>query len=140
MVLFQTRLPASGTLHLQQCGECGQVNYPVRELCGNCLADALQWQPVTDTGTVQSITELHYSLEPAYTGHLPWSIASIQLDCGPIVLAHLVPGIEIGSPVKLQVVQDTSGNRMLLALGRDDAATRLASRWLEQVQFKEIST
>ena len=140
MALFQTRLPASGRLHLQQCGECGQVNYPVRDLCGNCLADALQWQPVTDNGTVQSITELHYSLEPAYTAHLPWSIASIQLDCGPIVLAHLVPGIEIGGPVKLQVVQDTSGNHMLLALGRDDAATRLASRWLEQVKFKEIST
>jgi uncharacterized OB-fold protein len=116
------------------------VNYPVRELCGNCLADTLQWRPVNDTGTVQSITELQYSLEPAYTAHLPWSIASIQLDCGPIVLAHLVPGIVIGSPVKLKVVQDEQGNHMLLALGRDDAATHVASRWLKQVRFKEIST
>jgi len=140
MAIFQTRLPASGTLNLQQCGECSQVNYPVRELCGNCLADTLQWRPVNDTGTVQSITELQYSLEPAYTAHLPWSIASIQLDCGPIVLAHLVPGIVIGSPVKLKVVQDEQGNHMLLALGRDDAATHVASRWLKQVRFKEIST
>lgn len=140
MTIFQTGLPASGTLNLQQCGECGQVNYPVRELCGNCLADTLQWRPVTNTGMVQSVTELQYSLESVYTAHLPWYIASIRLDCGPVALAHLVPGIVIGSPVKLQVVQDEHGNHMLLALGCDDVATQAAARWLEEVQFKEIST
>lgn len=140
MTQFQTGLPASATLKLQQCSQCGQVNYPARELCGNCLADALQWRPVADTGTVQSITELQYSLEQAYTAHLPWSIASIQLDCGPIALAHLVPDTAIGSPVKLKVVQDKQGNPMLLAMGGDDAAQQAATRWLTEVQFTEILT
>ena len=140
MAVFQTRLPASGALSLQQCSECDQVNYPFRELCGNCLADSLQWRRVTDTGTVQAITELQYSLEPAYTAHLPWFIGSIKLDCGPVALAHLAPGIEINSPVELRVVQDEHGNRMLLALRRDDTAKQAATRWLKEVQFKEIST
>ena len=140
MAQFQTGLPASATLSLQQCSECGQVNYPARELCGNCLADALQWRPVKDTGAVQSITELQYSLEQAYTAHLPWHVASIQLDCGPTALAHLVPGIAIGSPVQLKVVQDEQGNRMLLALGGDDAAQQAATNWLTEVQFTEILT
>jgi len=140
MAIFQTGLPTSSTLSLQQCSKCGQVNYPARELCGNCLADALQWRPVKDTGTVQSITELQYSLEQTYTAHLPWSIASIQLDCGPVVLAHLVPGIAIDSPVMLKVIQDEQGNRMLLALGSDDAARHCADSWLAEVQFREIST
>ena len=140
MAHFQTGLPASAALNLQQCSECGQVNYPARELCGNCLADGLQWRSVTDTGTVQSITELQYSLEPAYTAYLPWLVASIQLDCGPVALAHLVPGIDIGNPVRLKVVQDEQGNRMLLALGGDDAAQQAATGWLAEVQFREIST
>ena len=139
MAIFQTGLPTSSTLSLQQCSKCGQVNYPARELCGNCLADALQWRPVKDTGTVQSTTELQYSLEQAYTAHLPWSIASIQLDCGPIVLTHLVPGIAIGSAVRLTVVQDKQGNHMLLALSRDDTAQQAATDWLAEVQFREIS-
>lgn len=140
MAHFQTGLPSSGTLQLQQCGKCGQVNYPTRELCGACLADELQWQPVPDTGTVQSITELQYSLEPAYTAHLPWTVASIKLDCGPVVLAHLAPGISITNPVKLLIVQDETGNNMLAAIGRDNTAHTSAISWLADIQFKEIST
>tara|TARA_R110001599_G_scaffold353462_1_gene592913 strand:+ start:10621 stop:11043 length:423 start_codon:yes stop_codon:yes gene_type:complete len=139
MTVFQTGLPASATLKLQQCGNCAQVNYPARELCGYCLADALQWQPVKDTGTVQSITELQYSLEPGYTAHLPWRVASIQLDCGPQALTHLVPGVVTGDAVRLKVIQDGQGNVMLLALGCDHAVQQAAIHWLEEVQFKEIS-
>ena len=138
MTTFKTGLPASSTLTLQQCTNCNHVNYPSRELCGNCLANALQWQPVKDTGTVQSITELQYSLEPGYSTHLPWSVASVQLDCGPQAIAHLVPGIAIGDPVTLKLVEDAQGNVMLLAQGDDAAAQQAASRWLEKVQFKEI--
>jgi uncharacterized OB-fold protein len=140
MTQFTTGLPTPGALHLQQCGECGQASYPARELCGHCLADKLQWQPVADTGIVQSITELQYSLEPAFTTHLPWAVASIKLDCGPVALAHLAPGIAISNPVMLKIIQDEAGNNMLVALGRDDVAQEAATSWLAEVQFKEIST
>ena len=135
---FDTGLPASGTLVLQCCGECHRVSYPPRELCGHCLADALAWSPVDDTGTVQSLTELHYSLEPSYARHLPWVVASVRLDCGPVVLAHLPPGIAVKTRVKLRIVADAAGNRMLLAAGTDDAARQAASAWLASVEFREI--
>ena len=136
--VFRTGLPATGALTLQRCGRCRHVNYPPRELCGHCLADDLQWQPVADGGVVQSLTRLSYSLEPAYAEHLPWAIASIRLDCGPIALAHLAPGIACHARVALRAIQDRAGNRMLLATGIDTEAQRLLAGWLQSVGFKEI--
>ena len=138
-IIFNTGLPASGSLTLQKCGQCGRMNYPARELCGRCLADDLHWQSVKDTGLVQSQVQLHYSLEPAYAEHLPWTVASVKLDCGPVILAHLPPGIETNSPVRLKVIQDSAGNRMLVALGTDEAAQQTATDWLVAVQFREVS-
>jgi uncharacterized OB-fold protein len=133
---FETGLPATDGLQLQVCDACGRVNYPARELCGNCLADDLHWQPVDNGGTVQSVTELHYSLEQDYSNHLPWRVASVKLDCGPVVLAHLQPDVSLGDTVRLNVRSDRQGSRMLVALGDDldDAAA-----WLSTINFREGS-
>jgi uncharacterized OB-fold protein len=133
---FSTGLPNSGELVLQCCSQCQQVNYPPRELCGNCLADSLQWQRVENTGSVQSIAQLHYSLEPEYAEHLPWTVANIKLDCGPVVLAHLQPDITAACRVQLKIVQDSGSNRMLVATDED---SKSASAWLQAVNFKEIT-
>jgi len=135
---FNTGLPESAELMLQCCNQCQQINYPPRELCGKCLADSLQWQRVDNTGVVQSLAKLHYSLEPEYAEHLPWTVASVKLDCGPVVLAHLQADISIGAPVKLKPVQDNAANRMLVALGTDSDSKQSANRWLETINFKEI--
>lgn len=135
---FSTGLPNATELTLQCCGQCQQVNYPPRELCGNCLADSLQWQRVDNSGIVQSVAQLHYSLEPEYAEHLPWTVASIKLDCGPVVLAHLQPDIICGATVKLKPVQDQAANRMLVAMGDDGRSEESASAWLQAINFKEI--
>lgn len=136
--VFATGLPATGTLTLQCCGQCQQVNYPARELCGNCLADDLQWRPVATSGTVQSLVQLHYSLEPAFAAHLPWAVASVRLDCGPVVLAHLQPGPGSGDPVTIRVIRDRDGNYMLAALGTDNSSRQAADRWLASIDFEEV--
>jgi uncharacterized OB-fold protein len=133
---FSTGLPDSSELMLQCCNQCRQINYPPRELCGNCLADSLQWQQVENTGSVQSVAQLHYSLEPEYAEHLPWTVANIKLDCGPVVLAHLQPDISAGTRVTLKIVRDNGSNRMLVATGDD---SKSASAWLQAVNFKEIT-
>lgn len=137
---FHTGLPASGTLTLQCCGRCRQVNYPPRELCGNCLADELHWQPVADGGVVQSLTQLNYSLEPEYHRHLPWAIASVVLECGPVALVHLAPGIAIGARVAVRVIRDQASNRMLLATDMNTQSQQAVSDWLQTVEFEEIQS
>jgi uncharacterized OB-fold protein len=134
---FDTRLPAASGLVLPRCETCGHVNYPPRELCGRCLADALRWQPVDDGGVLLARTELHYSLEQDYAANLPWSIGSVQLTCGPVVLAHLQPGVAAGAPVNVVIVEDRHGNRMLAA--RDPQLAAAGRDWLSSIQFKECS-
>ena len=121
---------------MQVCGDCGHVNYPPRELCGACLADGLGWQLVNSQGTVQSLTELQYSLEEDYARSLPWRVASVKLDCGPIALAHLGPSAVVQDRVTLRVMSDPHGNLMLVALGESQGET---DAWLETVNFQEDS-
>lgn len=137
-VVFKTGLPHSNALTLQCCGQCQHINYPPRELCGHCLADNLQWQAVDASGVLQARTELHYSLEPTYAQHLPWAVGSIKLDCGPVVLAHLQPDIEVGAAVRLSVIQDPAGNAMLAATRCEEDGAN-ASTWLQRINFREIS-
>lgn len=137
--VFSTGLPATGALTLLRCEQCGHINYPPRELCGHCLADALEWQAVPATGVIQSLVQLHYSLEPVYAAHLPWSVASVKLDCGPVVLAHLPPGLEPDARVNLRPIEDRAGNRMLLAAAADGAHATETAEWLASVNFKEVS-
>jgi uncharacterized OB-fold protein len=136
--LFHTALPATPTLQLQCCGACNHVSYPSRELCGACLADALSWQSVAAEGTVQSLTTLHYSLESAYADHLPWTIASVRLDCGPIAFAHLQPGVGINTGVTLQTASDRTGSTLLIAVATDGPAVAV-SDWLRDIEFSEVS-
>lgn len=133
---FETGLPATGELQLQVCNACGHVNYPSRELCGACLADELGWQVVNGQGTVQSLTELHYSLEEDYAQSLPWRVASVRLDCGPVALAHLGPSAVLQERVTLRVISDPHGNLMLVALGESPGEN---DAWLKTVNFREDS-
>ena len=131
---FKTGLRDTPDLQLQVCDSCGNVNYPPRELCGECLSDALHWRTVDSRGSVQSLTELQYSLESDYAQHLPWRVASVKLDCGPIALVHLHPQLSLNDDVELTVISDRHGNRMLAAMP-PDATSRQS--WLESINFRE---
>jgi uncharacterized OB-fold protein len=132
---FNTVLPSVNGLSLQQCSKCGHISYPVRELCGNCLADSLVWQSVDGGGTVQSVTALHYPLETNFSRQLPWRIASVKLDAGPVAFAHLQPGIECKARVTLSIAQDEMDNNVLVATGENESA----SQWLTPIKFTEIT-
>lgn len=133
---FNTGLPCAKGLSLQQCSKCGHINYPVRELCGKCLGDSLAWQSADGGGTVQSVTALHYPLEKNFSRQLPWRIASIKLDVGPVAFAHLQPGIECKARITLSIAEDEMGNRVLVATGDDESA----SQWLTAIQYTETTT
>jgi len=115
-----TRLPLadgapSAALQLQQCASCNTVNYPARDLCGRCLADALAWQPQSGAGTLLASSTLHYSLEPALHGQLPIIIGSVKLAVGPVVITYLAASAAIGASVTVQITRDCAGNPVLSA-------------------------
>ncbi len=133
---FNTALPSVNGLCLQHCSKCGHINYPVRELCGKCLGDSLVWQNVDGGGTVQSVTALHYPLEQNFSAQLPWRIASVKLDVGPVAFAHLQPDSVCGARITLSIAQDEAGNNVLVAKGDKDSA----SEWLSAIKYTEIRT
>lgn len=119
--------PADGALWLQRCGDCGAVQYPPRERCGDCLADALQPAALTPGARVLAATTLHHSLEPWFAARVPWTVASLLLDAGPVAFAHIEPALaQPGTRVRLATARDTGGAWCLVAIA-DDGSEALAA-------------
>ncbi|MEP1470930.1 MAG: zinc ribbon domain-containing protein [Halieaceae bacterium] len=122
-------LPAA--LSLQHCGDCGQVQYPPRELCHACLGD-LVWRETSGSGVVSSRVDLHHSLWEFFKRHTaqqPWPIASIKLDCGPTVLAHVdldsfgaagANDVAAGTPVQVFSHSDCSQQAILIMVAASE--------------------
>lgn len=100
---------------LQVCSECQTVQYPPRDVCGNCLHDELPWQEVPNTGLVVASSTLHHSNEAYFQSQLPWRIGTVQLDCGPVVIAHLKDALQTGDRTELRLKLDPADVGVLTA-------------------------
>ncbi len=79
-------------LAMQHCQSCRHINYPPREICGECLSDQLIWRKVPTEGVLLQSISLHHSLWEFFKRRLQrgsWPIASVRLQAGPIVFAHV---------------------------------------------------
>jgi uncharacterized OB-fold protein len=119
--------PADGALWLQRCGDCGTVQYPPRERCGSCLADALQPAALAPGAEVLAVTTLHHSLEPWFAARVPWTVASLRLDAGPVAFAHIERALaQPGTRVRVATARDAGGAWCLVAIA-DDGSTASAA-------------
>lgn len=115
----------SGELVLQQCANCSAVQYPPREVCSTCLSDQLEWQSQSTLGQVLSVSQLHHSLEPVFQENLPWTLASVKLQCGPVVLAQLPAGpVPPETPVYVTAIDNGDDDWILQASTTDKEITR----------------
>jgi uncharacterized OB-fold protein len=106
----------AGRLALQRCLACGAVQYPPRELCGSCLADALEWC-VSDSepGEVLAATRLYHSHDAQFRSRLPLSVGLVRLDAGPACVCFLVAGCGAGTHVAVSARADDAGRAVLTA-------------------------
>ena len=79
-----------GVLLLQRCSRCGRLRYPAGPVCPDCLAAEAQWQAVSGRGKVFSFVVFHRAYHPAWEGRVPYNVALIELDEGPIMLSNVV--------------------------------------------------
>ncbi|MDA5193502.1 Zn-ribbon domain-containing OB-fold protein [Govanella unica] len=100
-------------LRLQQCGECGRVQYPPREVCQNCLSTTLDWHDNDGLGRVISEADLHITLDPWFRDRLPLHVALVELNSGPVLYAFAPTEFEHGTPVRVRAVIDDSGEAVL---------------------------
>ncbi|MEC9344375.1 MAG: OB-fold domain-containing protein [Pseudomonadota bacterium] len=108
---FWEAAAAKRELHLQQCGECGHIRYPVAPCCPNCLSERFRWSPVSGRGTVYSSVVYHQVYHAAFRDEVPYNVSMIQLEEGPRMISNVV-GVQdgrvaVGTPVEVTFDQVT---------------------------------
>lgn len=104
------------TILLQRCAVCGQVQYPRRDVCGNCLSDDLPEVAVDGRGRLIAEALLHSSLEPAIAATLPLRIGTVALDAGPHLIAMIGDAmLRAGAPVTVVSGENACGQPVLIA-------------------------
>jgi len=96
---------ARGELRLQRCTGCGQLRYPAAIVCSECLSGESEWQAVSGRGKVFSFVVFHRAYHPAWEGRVPYNVALIELDEGPILLSNVIDvdndRLEVGLDVRV---------------------------------------
>ena len=108
-VIDETRGFWEGTLaeelRVQVCGACGAKQLPGGPCCSSCLSQELRWEKASGRGTVFSFTIVRHPFHPAFAEQLPYVVADVQLDEGPIMISTVtdVPAdeVRIGMPVEV---------------------------------------
>lgn len=110
-----------GQLELQQCGDCGEVSWPPRDVCGACWSDRLEWTPVSRSGVVLAATALHAPLGEFFRARTPWRVGTVRLDAGPLAYAHLHGALSEGDEIRLEARIDYQGRAVLIAVPKNGA-------------------
>lgn len=79
---FFRRASATGRVHLQICAACEHVQHPPRFLCGACASRDHGWIEAVGSGTVYSWTMSHFTIDKAWTDHLPYATVIVDTKEG----------------------------------------------------------
>jgi uncharacterized OB-fold protein len=99
---------AEGSLLVQKCVQCTDLQFYPRALCRNCAAD-VEWVEVSGRGTVYTFTVIRQNLARPFADIGPYVVAMVALDEGPMMLSNITgvdPGdIRIGMAVSCYAVR-----------------------------------
>lgn len=116
-----TAAAAAGQFALQECLDCGRVQYPAREACHACLSDRLEWRPRDGAGTLLAETCVRKPYETYFRERAPWRTGLVRLDCGVSVVAYLHGRCaEPPARVRVRAYLDRAGRAVLAALPDED--------------------
>lgn len=126
-----TSVAALGLFELQQCANCGAVQYPPREACHRCLTGPLKWTPQNPVGELISQTVIHHSQSSYFRERTPWRVGLVRLEAGVSVVAHLHSACKAApSRVKLETRLDRAGQGVIVALPAEEIANMADDRQL----------
>lgn len=107
---------AEHRLVLQVCEMCGMWQYPPSPTCTRCLSPRLAWREASGRGTVFSFAVYHKAFHPAFADDVPYVVADIELEEGPVMLSNVVgcppDAVRVGMPVS--TVFELAGERIVL--------------------------
>jgi hypothetical protein len=77
-------------LGLQRCTHCGHRHFPAAPVCPECLSDQQEWVPASGRGSLFSWCEFHKGYWDSVASMLPYRVAVIRLEEGPLLISNLV--------------------------------------------------
>lgn len=108
---------AEGRIDLAKCNSCGFIPWYPRLICPDCQSTDMSWQTMSGTGTVYSFSVTRAGGGRAWREHLPFVVAYVQLDEGPIMMTNIVEcdpeTVEVGMAVTA-VFHDTGEGSALV--------------------------
>ena len=133
IALGLTAAAALGRFELQQCRDCGDVQYPPREACQRCLSINIHWKLQSGDGELLADTMLHHSNDLFFRERLPWRLGLIKLGSGPTVVAHLHGSIrKVPEKVTVRAMLDRAGQAVLVALPEKETPNMADDRQLRE--------
>lgn len=95
-----------GRLTTTQCANCGQISWPPRIVCPQCMSDKLNWVDFPEAGSVYAYTVQLNGNPPGFPPPLIYAL--IDFDNGVRIISPVVdcdPGeVQVGSEVVLKVI------------------------------------
>jgi uncharacterized OB-fold protein len=94
-----------GLLKLQRCSRCERLRYPVAPFCPHCLSSDARWEEMSGRGTIFSFAVFRHAYHEEWRDRLPYSVALVQLEEGPIVIGDVIgaepEALGVGQPVRV---------------------------------------
>jgi uncharacterized OB-fold protein len=99
-----------------RCPKCKMVFVPPRSTCGRCFSPLDKWVKVSDHGTLQTYTIVHYPT-PVHPAPTPLIYGIIKLDGADTGLAHLIneadyEKLRVGMRVRAVFREERVGNML----------------------------
>ena len=99
-------------LLLPRCNACGRFWFPPSRRCVHCLSSDFAWAESEGQGRIYSFVVFHRVYHPAFESDVPYTVAIVELDEGPRVLANIV-GIspdDVRCDMRVRVVFEDRGD------------------------------
>ena len=77
-------------LLLPRCSACGRFWFPPSRRCVHCLSSDFAWTESEGKGRIYSFVVFHRVYHPAFESDVPYTVAIVELDEGPRLLANIV--------------------------------------------------
>ena len=98
-------------LRLQRCRACGSFQFPPQVLCRSCLSEEQDWTATSGKATVYSFVVQHRPATPAFVDDVPYVVAVVELEEGPLLLTNIVEcapdEVTVGMAVEVTFVDAT---------------------------------
>jgi len=113
----------SGTITLQECSDCGELQHPPEEVCSHCQGTQLGWRTCAGEGRIESFAIVHQAVHPGLKDALPYAVAVVSIDAAPgvhaigNVVSRAPDEVEIGQRVRAvfeEVEPKDGGERLLI--------------------------